>query len=939
MAVTAANTTVKSAGVAVRDRVAASPWQEPPPTSRRMGAEQLAVAAGQLAAGLGNLVFALAAARLLDPSGFARLSVFLGLYLVLSLPATSLSAATAVDPPKRNLLLRKVARTSVALALVLAAASPGLAVLLNLPIPMVIGLAAALPATAPLALDRGRLYGLRRHRRLIASLIAEPAVRLALGLGLAAGTGAVGAAAAVVVAAYAAREVARPGPNSRRAESRAAGLFGSRSSGAGSPGAGTAGWTAVAFALLAVLQTQDLVFANAMLPPARAGGYAALSTLGGAAAFATVTIPLVLLPRSVRRDKHSLAVAAGLAGVIGMAAVTVAAIAPHSISVGFFGARYGSIAPYVVPYMAAMGLLGVGRVLIAHRSAIGAGRSVSMAAAVVVGGQTISLAIWGRTVGSIAATTVGATAALLLGIGVDAVLLPKAPAIGLQLRRAGEWGAVAALSSVRVVPRAVSALRRAASSLTVRAVAAMAAVGLAVRFVVPRGIWLDEATSVHQASMPFGAMLQNLRATDVHPPLYFSILWIDDRLLGSGPLAMRLPSIIAGTLAIPAAYLAARDLWDRRSGLIAGALASVAPILVWYSQEIRMYSLFMLLALLALWGQARVLRYGRADGWVIYVLASAALVWTEYFAVFQVVAQQAVFVAAVVRRSEHRRQLLVGLIAATFLIGVLAAPLEPFAWHQFVVNQTGGKGFGAPSQVGLAGAQSMSVYTVLANLAWAAVGYHSAAVMAALVALWPVGILLAMFLLGRNINDRTVAVLAAAAIPALMLLGIGLFKRNLFDVRYMSGVVVALLLLCARLVSGSTKSVRLQVTACAAIVAILAVSLGDEQVNGSNPRLYDFAGALHAVDARYRPGDVLVYAPDDLNLVVSYYSPHVRAYGLGRPLPAQAPGSEIFVLGTINLMSAGGPGQLGRFLSDLRNRDHPVTLIKRANATVWVFKT
>ena len=53
-----------------------------------------------------------------------------------------------------------------------------------------------------------------------------------------------------------------------------------------------------AFLLLAVLQNQDVVFANALLDGDEAGRFAVLSTLGGLAAFASTTVPLVLLPRA-----------------------------------------------------------------------------------------------------------------------------------------------------------------------------------------------------------------------------------------------------------------------------------------------------------------------------------------------------------------------------------------------------------------------------------------------------------------------------------------------------------------------------------------------------------------------------------------------------------------------------------------------------------------
>ena len=926
------------------------PRAEPAPTRLRLGGEQVGVAAGQFAAGAGNLAFALAAARVLDPRGFARLSVFLSLYLVISLPSMSLTAATAIQPARRLSLVRKFAMASLVTAALVAVTAPLSAEALNLPVGMILVLALALPIMAPLAQGRGRLYGRYSHRRLIASFLAEPAVRLTMGLACAAAIGEVGAASGVVLGGYAAREVARAprrvspvrswfGIRLPRAEilgnrpSKPAGMSGTLGSGMPQPATaaamatppapaaeavGAAGWTAAAFALLAVVQCQDLIFANAILPGSQAGSYAALSTLGGAAAFATVTIPMVLLPRAVRQDRHSLAVAVGLAAALGAAAVGAGAAAPSLIASGLFGTRYGSVAPLVVPYLAAMAMLGVARVLVAHRCATGTPRVATVLVGVVGAGQAVVIGLVGRTVGSIATTTVVAAAALSAALVAERLIRPRV--VDLDLRA---W------------------VGAAIADPTVRAISAMCAVGLALRFWVLRGIWLDEATSIHQAGMSFAGMLDNLRNTDVHPPLYFSVLWVADRLFGTGELAMRSPSILAGTLVIPAAYVAARDLWDRRSGLVAAALAAVAPILVWYSQEVRMYSMFMLFALVAIWGQARVMRRGSQQDWAIFTLASAALVWTEYFGLFQVVTQQLVFAwLAWSRRRDRERlsRLLVPWALATFALLAFLAPLLPFMSHQFLVNQNAGKGFGGPSQVGLSGAQAISVYTVLTNFAWAIIGYHSAAVMAALVALWPIGILLALFLLGRNITFSTVVVVASAVLPALLLLGIGLFKRNLFDVRYISGVVVALLLLVARGITGGSRSIRVQAVACVVVAGIFAVSLGDEQVNGSNPRLYDFAGALKAVEHRAHPGDVILYDPSDIALVVSYYAPNLEALPVGAPGATPAPGHEVFVLASQNLMHPGEPGALGRELNRMRKVERQTAVIKKANVTVWVFR-
>ena len=53
-----------------------------------------------------------------------------------------------------------------------------------------------------------------------------------------------------------------------------------------------------------------------------------------------------------------------------------------------------------------------------------------------------------------------------------------------------------------------------------------------------RSIWVDEAMSIHEAHMSLGSMLDNLRATDRHPPLHYLILWLVVRLFGDGELAV-----------------------------------------------------------------------------------------------------------------------------------------------------------------------------------------------------------------------------------------------------------------------------------------------------------------------------------------------------------------------------------------------------------------
>jgi hypothetical protein len=82
----------------------------------------------------------------------------------------------------------------------------------------------------------------------------------------------------------------------------------------------------------------------------------------------------------------------------------------------------------------------------------------------------------------------------------------------------------------------------------------------------------------------------------------------------------------------------------RTEALIAGALAAVSPILVWYSQGARAYSLFVLLTAVALLFFVRLLVEFRTPALIGWSIACAATLLTHYFALFTVAGMAAVLV-------------------------------------------------------------------------------------------------------------------------------------------------------------------------------------------------------------------------------------------------------------------------------------------------------
>src|SRR3989339_181776 len=111
----------------------------------------------------------------------------------------------------------------------------------------------------------------------------------------------------------------------------------------------------------------------------------------------------------------------------------------------------------------------------------------------------------------------------------------------------------------------------------------------------PSEVWLDEANGILLASSPFSAWADVL-ALDSSPPLYYLVLRVFATLSLSS-FWLRIPSLLAGVLTLVLVHQVCTVLHSRRCGLLATALLAFSPLHVFYSGELRMYSLLGLLAL------------------------------------------------------------------------------------------------------------------------------------------------------------------------------------------------------------------------------------------------------------------------------------------------------------------------------------------------------
>lgn len=150
-----------------------------------------------------------------------------------------------------------------------------------------------------------------------------------------------------------------------------------------------------------------------------------------------------------------------------------------------------------------------------------------------------------------------------------------------------------------------------------------------------QSFWYDEAfTPVHVLHPSLWATLRGVSHTENSPPLWYVLAWVASRALGTGEVALRLPSALAGIATVPVAWAIGRELAGRRAALVCAALVAVNPLFVWYSQEARVYGLFVLTAALAMVCFLRAERDPTPQRLAVFAATAALALLTHYFAVF-----------------------------------------------------------------------------------------------------------------------------------------------------------------------------------------------------------------------------------------------------------------------------------------------------------------
>jgi mannosyltransferase len=393
---------------------------------------------------------------------------------------------------------------------------------------------------------------------------------------------------------------------------------------------------------------------------------------------------------------------------------------------------------------------------------------------------------------------------------------------------------------------------------------AVVVAGVVGRFYAPTQLWLDEALSVDIARLPLGQIPGALRQ-DGSPPLYYVLLHFWMEVFGQGNVAVRAFSGVVSVATLPLFYLAGRRLAGRAAGVAALLLGASSPFALYYATDVRMYTLMSLLSLLGFLFSARALERPTRRRLLPVSLLTAAILYTHYWGLYLITVACTWALWRTFREWRRGqtvpyaqpgapRRLFIAMVAGS----VLWLPQVPT--FIFQAHHTGTPWASAPSPDNL-----LQVFAQFSGTGpWALL----------LTFLLFGCTLLALF--GRTGSSGTSVVIQARIQPRVRALALivggtlfiavvaGILANAAFVSRYMSVVFPLFLVLCAL---GVTNFASKKVSAGIVAVACVAGTLTGFG-NNADPRTQAVEVAA-TLNTEARPGDIVVYCPDQLGPAVN----------------------------------------------------------------------
>jgi uncharacterized membrane protein len=386
-------------------------------------------------------------------------------------------------------------------------------------------------------------------------------------------------------------------------------------------------------------------------------------------------------------------------------------------------------------------------------------------------------------------------------------------------------------------------------------------VAVVLRFVVQSPLWLDEALSVNIAQLPLGDLREALKR-DGAPPLYYVLLHFWTDWFGAGDTAVRALSGVFSLATFPAMYFIGRRVGGRFTAWAAVLIYATLPYSFRFGSETRMYALVMFLVA---WGYLAFLRavekptIGRL---ALVSLVVASLLYSQNWALYLVAVVGLFMIGLAWRGGDATRHGARRVILAMIVGGILYLPWVPTLQYQLAHT---GTPWGDPSFPWNGLTAAIGAFAGTATKSGHGIANVLAAVLVALSVLALFGRAVDARHIDLDLRTRPVVRWQFVLAYATLLVGLtaSYVGGTAFDPRYAAVVVpILVVVFAAGFTVFASRAVRVGVLA---VVLLLGIFGGVRNVTSDRTQAGQIADALSAAA---RPGDVVVYCPDQLGPAV-----------------------------------------------------------------------
>lgn len=159
---------------------------------------------------------------------------------------------------------------------------------------------------------------------------------------------------------------------------------------------------------------------------------------------------------------------------------------------------------------------------------------------------------------------------------------------------------------------------------------------LRILFLRHHDLWFDESFSYFIAKQPFLSLIK-ATAADNNPPLYYLLLHGWMIVFGNAVISLRILSLLIDVFGSFIFYFLTKQLFGRSTAFTALYFFVFSPLMIYFSAESRMYSLFVLFTLLIVFYFANFLSKPSYTNQILFLFFFTLALYTHYYTALLVV--------------------------------------------------------------------------------------------------------------------------------------------------------------------------------------------------------------------------------------------------------------------------------------------------------------